>query len=492
MIAYIKYQVGYLPVEMGGFPVPYTSWSPNYTKLIYTSYYLKALGWSGEGIVHLEELAFWIFLIHLKDSSRPWFRSVFFRVFLLLSLISSGVLVFIVSATKPNVLLTQAIMMTFATGFNTTTTCAFFWVFSKFPSWLEDLKKRGAPAELIIKLHGFGSLNQIRMIARLIFTVPLFALSADGLRVQPVLNRHVWVIDLIVMTSTVAFAAQGVITLLIFLPRNLSKECGFDQDERLNQDKSSQQPLLNRTLKSGCLDPTKQRDAGALCLGRPSSPTTLTCSTSEKHRSYSPDIPTTYFSIRKGISHSFRLSDANSFGNTNWNSDLNNLTKAQTQSVLPKYGREYDRTSYVTQDLVPFSSRRTSHISVEIPHVSDMFSHASKSVSPSFPPSTSGFNSPVPQGNSVHFPITSRLTHFPRYFAPSECRAFESCEGGSSKSLRTMSMSFSINETPSISDMATPQHEQLNSIHPAIRYFKSPIDISSAWFLESPETENLP
>jgi hypothetical protein len=49
------------------------------------------------------------------------------------------------------------------------------------------------------------------------------------MRSKQIINAHtpfmlVIVIDLIVMTSTVAFAAQGIITLLIFLPRNLSKE----------------------------------------------------------------------------------------------------------------------------------------------------------------------------------------------------------------------------------------------------------------------------
>ncbi|KAA1090893.1 hypothetical protein PGT21_017153 [Puccinia graminis f. sp. tritici] len=182
-VAYIKYQVGFLPVEMGGYPVPYTSWSPSHVRLITIIYYLKALG---ELPTLVQKHSFY-FPLH-----------------------------------QP-VLWLKEFLMTFATGFNLSVTCAFFWVFSKFPAWLRDLKKRGAPAELLIRLHGFGTLNEIRMIFRLIFTAPLLALSADGLMPQPFLNKRVWVVDLIAMTSVVAFAAQGVITLLIFFAAERSK-----------------------------------------------------------------------------------------------------------------------------------------------------------------------------------------------------------------------------------------------------------------------------
>lgn len=98
----------------------------------------------------MEELAFWIFLIHLKDTSPTWFKSRFFQAFIMLSILSIGIMVCIVSVLKPNVMLTEGVLMTVATGFNTLITCAFFWVFSKFPSWLRDLTKRSAVRFFII------------------------------------------------------------------------------------------------------------------------------------------------------------------------------------------------------------------------------------------------------------------------------------------------------------------------------------------------------
>ncbi|KNZ44103.1 hypothetical protein VP01_950g4 [Puccinia sorghi] len=582
MIAYVKYQVGYLPVERGGelfiifsvlcrvcsdrvalrlrveivigFPVPYTSWAPNHIRLIYVSYYLKALGWLGEGIVHLEELAFWVFLINLKATSPPWFKSVFFRVrniffsypssadschrwftvllryflfthvlanhlndktFVILSAVSSGALVAIVSASQPNVMLFKLLTALHAEICNVPIdagslddcgdglqhrdhTC-FFLVAERFEKawrgWFDfcflgsrHLTTNSVlipPAELVIRLHGFGTLNQIRIIARLIFTVPLFALSADGLRAQPLLNRYVWVIDLTVMTSIVAFAAQGIITLLIFLPRNLSKECGYGQDDVPKQDKSSNQPLLNRTSVSECVprlssDPVKLH-SGSSTLPRPPSPSTPTLSPSEKHNSYSPTNPPLI------------LSDARSFGNTDRNSNPTNLMNSQTLSGLTRCGRDIDRSSFVPKDLVEPFSPGTSRICMESSPVVGIFASPSTSRSPSWLPPAREFNPAiVVQGNSIPFPISSRLTHFPRYFAPSECRAFESFDGRSSKSIRTVSRSFSIKQARPTSHVeALEQAEQLDSIHPAIRYFKSPIDISSACFPEVSEKESL-
>ncbi|POW16762.1 hypothetical protein PSHT_06691 [Puccinia striiformis] len=442
---------------------------------------LNSLGWSGEGIVHLEELAFWFFLIHLKDTSPPWFKSAFFRAFVILSIVSSGALICIVGASKPNVMLTQAILMTVATSFNTSVTCGFFWVFSKFPRWLKDLKQRGAPSELIIRLHGFGTLNQIRMIFRLIFTLPLLALSMDGLMAQPVLNKRVWVIDLIVMTSTVAFAAQGIMTLLIFLPRNLSKECGFSQDEHAGQEKTSDQPLLHCGLDSGCVsrlstDPPKQP--------RPPSPTTSTYSLGEKRQSYGSDMSPVNYTTAEATTNSYSLGDINICGNLEVNSNLNNETSFQTRSTLTKHGRDYNRSSFATPGSIQICSPGTSQMSMENSHVSRKFVSPSTTRSPNFPPSTNEFSSSLAQGNSVPF----ALTHFPRYFAPSERRAFESCDGGSSRSFRTMSRAFSLNQTLPIPSAASQQTAQLHPIHPAIRYFKSPIDIASTWF---PEEENI-
>ncbi|KAA1063697.1 hypothetical protein PGTUg99_001217 [Puccinia graminis f. sp. tritici] len=499
-VAYIKYQVGFLPVEMGGYPVPYTSWSPSHVRLITIIYYLKALGWSGEGIVHLEELAFWVFLIHLKENSPPWFKSTFFQAFILLSLASTGTMVSIVSAFKQDVMLAEGILMTFATGFNLSVTCAFFWVFSKFPAWLRDLKKRGAPAELLIRLHGFGTLNEIRMIFRLIFTAPLLALSADGLMPQPFLNKRVWVVDLIAMTSVVAFAAQGVITLLIFLPRNLSKECGFNMEDSKRQTKAPSNlghNALNRSFdfsreRSNSIE---QEFSPSALPENPSSPSTtivVNCN-GEKPKSPRSDISTPNRPT-SGTSSSqpFSFSDLGQNG-TSGISDLNNTPcpPPSRQKSFMKHERRFARASScrLQQDPVkPFpqiTSQAAKADAKSIPE--DRLEASPPCDSEKFSNLRSEMKSHSEHGNLISYPIASPLTHFPRYFAPSQPRSLESWE--TEQTMSTISPRTNYHRPPpSLSQTESQSPENLSSIHPAIRNFKSPINICSTSFQDKERT----
>ncbi|OAV93537.1 hypothetical protein PTTG_27308 [Puccinia triticina 1-1 BBBD Race 1] len=269
------------------------------------------------------------------------------------------------------------------------------------------------------------------------------------------------------MTSIVAFAAQGIITLLIFLPRNLSKECGYCPDANTKQERTSDQLLLNSALDSRCtsrlsLDPMELTGH----LPRPPSPATSTCSLSEKHKSYSPVMSPVNYSMAEGT-HPYDLTEITSSGNVYADSELTNF---QAQSALVKHGRNFDRTSFVPPELIQFCSPGTSQTSMENPHASRKFATPSTSHSPKLLPSKSEFSPRLAPGNSIPFPISSRLTHFPRYFAPSERRAFESCDGGSSKSFRTMSRSLSVNQAlPNPEAFASNPAEKPNLIHPAIR-----------------------
>lgn len=66
-MARIKYEEGYIDARVLGFgviPKPHQLWSKANQAWILPSILAFAVGWSFEIISHLEELAFWLFLLH--------------------------------------------------------------------------------------------------------------------------------------------------------------------------------------------------------------------------------------------------------------------------------------------------------------------------------------------------------------------------------------------------------------------------------------------
>lgn len=73
---------------------PYQMWSPHNLLLFKTSYFLSALGWSMLIAVHLEEFLFWTWLLQVihAQHSKTWFRSVWFKLWVLGVVLGTGVL----------------------------------------------------------------------------------------------------------------------------------------------------------------------------------------------------------------------------------------------------------------------------------------------------------------------------------------------------------------------------------------------------------------
>jgi len=66
-IGKIKYEEGYIDLRalgVGVIPKPHQLWSKANQAWIFPSTLAFAVGWSFEIISHLEELAFWLFLLH--------------------------------------------------------------------------------------------------------------------------------------------------------------------------------------------------------------------------------------------------------------------------------------------------------------------------------------------------------------------------------------------------------------------------------------------
>lgn len=81
-MASIKYQEGYTDLRalnLGVIPKPYILWPASKQKLVLPATTCFSVAWSLEIVSHLEELTFWLFLLHQGPSQRDWFSSLEFK-----------------------------------------------------------------------------------------------------------------------------------------------------------------------------------------------------------------------------------------------------------------------------------------------------------------------------------------------------------------------------------------------------------------------------
>ncbi|GAA6003027.1 hypothetical protein JCM10207_001952 [Rhodosporidiobolus poonsookiae] len=222
--AWIKYKYGFLPANQGGNPVSYHDWPEHFRDDIGPLQILLALAWAAEIVVHVEELMFFLHLIHTTALSRPWFRSNYFKITVFSIFASFGSTTGIIGAYWDDPLKGEAVLYLFCTSSVLLTSFAFFWVMYVFPKFLNDLRTCGGTNDVVVRLKGWHELNKIRIPARLIFGISIFILAVDGLTHEADLNNHVVWVDTLLLLGLFAFAAQAVITLLIFLPRSWARE----------------------------------------------------------------------------------------------------------------------------------------------------------------------------------------------------------------------------------------------------------------------------
>jgi hypothetical protein len=73
-MAFIKYNEGYMDLTslgVGVIPKPYALWPAKYQSLVLPSTICFSVAWSLEIVSHLEELNFWLFLLHQVRSATP-------------------------------------------------------------------------------------------------------------------------------------------------------------------------------------------------------------------------------------------------------------------------------------------------------------------------------------------------------------------------------------------------------------------------------------
>ncbi|KAF8339343.1 hypothetical protein F5887DRAFT_981073 [Amanita rubescens] len=226
-ITRIKYREGY--TFLGGHlvPTPCPQWHPKKQRVAAASVLVSsAVAWALEIVTHLEELMFWLFLLHQGPSQRQWFRSWEFRMWSIGSAIAVVGMPITTLVTRRDPTTNLVWILLTGSMASTCTTICFFYVLARFPPFIQQVKEEGAEPSVIVRLITFYQLNQIRVVFRFIYTIPFLIVAADG--IEPPYP----IVDLLLMVGAIGCFVSSAITLFVFFPRSIAQESGYRVQEK--------------------------------------------------------------------------------------------------------------------------------------------------------------------------------------------------------------------------------------------------------------------
>lgn len=253
IMAYIKYDEGYMDLRAlgrGVIPKPYALWPQHYKDLVLPATVCFSVGWSLEIVSHLEELNFWLFLLHQGPSQRDWFSSLEFKTWAAGATLAVVGMPTLTVLTRADPYKSEA-WTCFAGGVGSTLiTLWFLVVLFKFPRFLKRVRNEGADAEVVVRLTTFDELNRIRVGFRFFFAGSFLILATDGILPgdKPINTSPFWT-DLLSMTGAIGCVVSSMLTLLIFFPRSIAKEAGYKaKTVSLNSRGTSNNPPASPTV----------------------------------------------------------------------------------------------------------------------------------------------------------------------------------------------------------------------------------------------------
>ncbi|KAF9647726.1 hypothetical protein BDM02DRAFT_3067110, partial [Thelephora ganbajun] len=225
-------------------PRPIQLYSDSSRALLLPLYFLLAGSWALELVTHLEgkhplftQLTFWLFMLNQGPGKSQWFSSYEYKVWFLGIFISVLGLPLTALVAKNNIVICDAWIIVVGSSGSLATTVAFIHVLIKFPGFLRHIKSEGAEAAIVVQLNTFYRLNIARFIFRILFCLPLLTLGVDAVapgsgqvHQSPVLG---WTrlltpdSDFLFMLGGIGCFFSSAITLLIFFPRNITTEMGY-------------------------------------------------------------------------------------------------------------------------------------------------------------------------------------------------------------------------------------------------------------------------
>ncbi|KJA28099.1 hypothetical protein HYPSUDRAFT_97301, partial [Hypholoma sublateritium FD-334 SS-4] len=217
-----KFKAGYVMLADGSIaPRPLELWATGDRHWLLPLYFVLSTGWSLELVTHLEELAFWLFLLHQGPGKREWFESWEFRIWYLGSMVSVLGMPLVTLVTRREIERVLPWIFLAGASAGTTTTVCFLYVLARFPGFILYVKDGGAEPDVVVRLATFYQLNRIRVIFRFMFTVPLLMIGIDAL------SGPYPIIDFLLMMGGIGCFISSAITLLIFFPRSITQEAGY-------------------------------------------------------------------------------------------------------------------------------------------------------------------------------------------------------------------------------------------------------------------------
>ncbi|KIK96351.1 hypothetical protein PAXRUDRAFT_826069 [Paxillus rubicundulus Ve08.2h10] len=227
-IATLKFKEGYILTPTGQLtPMPLQSFSPGHRKWLLTVLLALSIGWACELVTHLEELTFWLFLLNQGPTTRLWFDSDEFKLWIwgtLFAILGMPLTTFV---SRRDLDLCLAWTLLVGSSASTATTLSFLYVLSRFPAFIRRVKEDGATPNIVLRLVLFFHLNCGRIIFRLLFSIPLFALALDGVQGPHTINSSQFWPDFLLMLGGIGAFVSSAITLLVFFPRSLTQELGY-------------------------------------------------------------------------------------------------------------------------------------------------------------------------------------------------------------------------------------------------------------------------
>jgi len=229
----IKYREGFIQVpELGIIPKPHSLWQPSAQRAIFPLTLCFALAWGLEMVTHLEELCFWLYLVNSTSRNQDWFKSLYFKTWMIGSLAAVIYMPLVTIFTRQDPLKSEAYTFLAGSLGSFSLTLWFLPILYMFPGFLSNLKSEGVDIGTIARLTKFEELNRIRVLFRFFFCVPLLVLGIDGVRPHHHINESMVLTDILVILTGFGVAVSSGITLVIFFPRSIEGEIAAKDAEK--------------------------------------------------------------------------------------------------------------------------------------------------------------------------------------------------------------------------------------------------------------------
>ncbi|OCH92048.1 hypothetical protein OBBRIDRAFT_886557 [Obba rivulosa] len=254
--AIIKYDVGYSLIPgFGIIPTPWQLWPHSRQQAIFPLQLIFSIGWSFEMVTHLEELCFWLFLVNAGSVQQDWFRSMYFKTWIVGSVIAVIYMPLVTTFTRADPLKSEAFTLLAGSLGSLSLTLWFLPILWTFPSFLRNLKKEGVDTSTIVRLTTFHELNCLRVVFRLLFVLPFLILAVDGVRPHQHVNTNEFGEEFLTIVAALGCTISSGLTLVIFFPRSIEGEV---QARYASREKSHQLHTFRtqHSERDSCFTPT--------------------------------------------------------------------------------------------------------------------------------------------------------------------------------------------------------------------------------------------